>query len=397
MRVTLFRISGVLMEKLIKAIVRRLYPGLSVNVIATGETGELADLNQEKVSIIYPEGMAESEGVQSLEFSGEIVRYNPAIFTLEHAQVYELGGIKLALLKGSSVYLLFDTKSDDLIRTVLETVLPAAIEMAKEKRVHNFKVQLAAAIDQKVKEYRSDIEKNETEADTKELELIELRRKVAVDRHALESLDTTVGEWKKRAEGEYEHLMKLVPNLYRSITVTTGELIAETHEVRITYLSQTYEIGEFEVRITLATGNLTIANKTRQIDGSDHPHIQDESACLGNIGKGVIRMISEFELFGALQMIHTFLHSYNPDSAFLKIEHWDPEYEEEGNRYEACREDNSGYNCVECGNCDCPFYEEAFEVCRERSNLDDCINCEYQCSFGRDRISEEEPEPVTIE
>ena len=43
---------------------------------------------------------------------------------------------------------------------------------------------------------------------------------------------------------------------------------------------------------------------------------QDGKPCLGNIGNGVIRMLAEFELFGALQIIHKFLHSYNPHSPY---------------------------------------------------------------------------------
>lgn len=353
--------------------------------------GEHKDSNPENVTVIYSETVATTKGYHFHDFGTDTVKYNSDIFQVEGAEDVFIDSIKAALIKGSTIYLLFEPseKTKSFLEAVLKSALPQAIALAQEKRRHNFKVALASAIDAKVKEYRSNIEENENDADEKESELLTLRRKVAVDRLALEALDGTVGQWKQKAEAEFEHLMMLIPNLYKSISVSDGELIALTHEIEIRHNQSMYEIGEFEVRIKLATGDLTISNQTHRVEEYDHPHINDGAACLGNIGKGIIKMLAEFELFGTLQVIHTFLHSYNSHSPYKKIEHWDPDYQDEDeDHYSSCHEDNSGYTCVECADTNCPFYEEAFEVCFDNSNLEDCINCEYQCHLGRQRIQE---------
>jgi hypothetical protein len=388
------------MQHLIKDIYEKLSPVNFLDVIETDERAGSKEYTPEHVTVVYSDNICNGKGYHFYEFEDERVKHNPEFFKIELANAFALDSIPMALVKGTVVYLLFEVsdKSQKFLETVLRSLLPSLIERAEEKRKHNFKVALSKAIDDKLTEYKSDIAKNETDADDKEQDLLEIRRKIAADKCAAQALDGTVGQWKQKAEQEYEHLMKLVPNLYNSICVEDGVLIARTHFIDIRHNNFLYEIGEFEVRIVLATGELVISNQTNKVHGYDHPHIDSGAACLGNIGRGIIRMLAEFELFGALQVIHTFLNSYNSESPYKKIEYWDPDFEgDEDDRYENCHEDNTGYACVECGDHNCPFYDQAFEVCFENSSLQDCIECEYQCRLGRQRIKEHEEKQQSIE
>ncbi len=360
-----------------------------LNIFDREEPTEYTEAIAENVSVIYSNNIG-VKGYHLFDFNGKQIKYNSEAYKLEQAKEIVHENICVALTKGSAIYLLFDVSelSQPFLEFILKQVFLSAIQFAQEKRTHRFKVAFANAVDNKVKEYKRNIEQNEDDAEEKEEELLELRRKVVADKYAMQVIDGTVGQWKQKAEAEYDRIMKLIPNLYKLIELDGEDLYAHTHYVEITHKRQTYEIGEFEVRINLSTGNLKISNLTKRLDDTyDHPHIIDGSSCLGNIGKGIIKMLAEFELFGVLQLVHSFLHSYNPNSPYKKIEFWDPDYEdEEEDRYETCHEGSYGYTCVECGDRECPFYDQAYDDCFENSELDDCINCEYQCNLGRERI-----------
>jgi hypothetical protein len=376
------------MEELLWNIINELFEGDTINVVQSEDGTPMNDLPQNQVNIVYT---VLSKDFHYETINGQRIKHSQEIFEVDASTIHTHDCITLARLTGSIIYLLFSWNegADAILEAILQDLVPKAKEAIQNSLHHQFKTSISSAIEARVQEYRDRIKQNDEEAGDMERQILNLRRQIHTDSQALEALDGTKGQWKQKAVKEFESLRHLIPNYYASYRIDDGKLIAKTHEVSIPYDGCTYDIGVFEVKITLATGDLEIANLTHEVDGYEHPHISGGRPCLGNIGKGVIRMLAEFELFGALQMIHSFLHSYNEDSPYHKIEHWDPGYEnEEDSHFQNCRDNNSGYECVECGGegGECPFYDEAFEVCVERSSLDDCVNCEYQCRLGRERI-----------
>ncbi len=376
-----------LMQRLIKDIFKKLCPSDILSIFVTDETSEIKEPNPENITIVYSENIGMNKGYHFYDFGDEHIKYNSDAYPIEGAKEHVLDSIRFALIKDNVVYLLFEVSDNGkkFLESVLNTVLPELIERAIEKRKHNFKNAYAKAIDTKVKEFKDDIEQNKYDALQKEKELLTLQQKIVMDSLSMQAIEGTVGQWKQKAESEFNHLMKLVPNQYKDVYLSDGEIVALSYHVEITYNHYTYDIGEFDIRIKLESGDVVISNLTHRLDDQyDHPHILDGAACLGNIGKGITKMLAEFEFFGALQLINMFLHSYNPSSPYHKIEYWDPDYQdEEDDRYESCHESSSGYTCVECGDGECPFYEYAYETCFNNSDLDDCTNCEYQCRLGR--------------
>ncbi len=375
------------MEQQIWNILNKCWPNDDFGVMPA-EDGQLRTLPDDAVSIVYP---VLSKDFHFETIAGVRAKHSPDIFTSDKAYNHEHEGLILARLIGSSIYFLFSANDElePVVDSVLQVLIPKAKEAAEKSQLKQFKNAVSSAIETRVKEYRKRIEENEEESQNLERQLQNLHRQINTDTQAFSALDGTKGQWKKKAEREFDYLQRLTENLYESIRIDGDKLIAKTSEVSINYDGSSYEIGEFEVRIDLPSGDLDIQNLTHEVDGYQHPHISDGKPCLGNIGSGVIRMLAEFELFGALQIIHKFLHSYNPHSPFHKIEYWNPDHEDENRKnYEDCRDDNSGYACVECGGEDgnCPFYDEAFEVCMENSSLEECTRCDYQCHMGRQRI-----------
>jgi hypothetical protein len=359
--------------------------------VVPAEDGQLRSFPDDKVSIVYP---VLSKDFHFETIAGVRTKHSSEIFKCDKAYNHEHEGKILARLIGSTIYFLFSANDElePIVNAVLQVLIPKAKEAADKSQLKQFKNAVSLAIEKRVDEYKDRIEENEEESQKLERQILNLHRQIDTDKQAYKALDGTKGQWKKKAEREFEYLQRLTDNLYQSIRVDGEKLIAKTYEVSINYDGSSYEIGEFEIKIDLPTGDLDIKNLTHEVDGYEHPHISGGKPCLGNIGNGVIRMLAEFELFGALQIIHRFLHSYNPDSPYHKIEHWNPDFEDDNrDRYESCRNDNSGFACVECGGEDgnCPFYDEGFEVCLENASLDDCVECSYQCHMGRQRIQRE--------
>jgi hypothetical protein len=365
--------------------------------VVPAEDGQLRSFPDDKVSIVYP---VLSKDFHYETIAGVRTKHSSEIFKCDKAYNYEHEGLILARLVGSTIYFLFSANGElePIVGSVLQALVPKAKEAAEKSQLKQFKNAVSSAIEKRVDEYKDRIEENEEEAQKLERQIQNIQRQITTDKQAYKALDGTKGQWKKKAEREFEYLQRLTENLYESIRVDGVKVIAKTSDVSINFDGSTYDIGEFEIKIDLPTGDLDIKNLTHEVDGYDHPHISDGKPCLGNIGNGVIRMLAEFELFGALQIIHKFLHSYNSDSPYLKIERWDPDYEDDNRKnYDSCRDDNSGYACVECGGEDgnCPFYDEAFEVCLEHSSVDECTHCDYQCHMGRQRIQREQEQQQT--
>ena len=385
------------METQLMNVVSKLCGNELFNVIPC-INGEIPDtVGEDIANVLYP---SFTKDFHFEEVVGMKIKHSPDIFAEEGSLNYVHNGLILARYKAGNIYLLFSLldENEELLESILKNIIPKAIETLKEKKEHNFKQAVSSAIESRVDEYKDRIQSNNSECENLQDQIRTTRLQIETDTQALTALNGTKGQWKVKAEKEYRNLFHLIPNMYSAFKIEDDKLIASTNEVCITYDCYEYVIGEFDIHIDLKTGDLKIHNTTNKVSGYDHPHINKGNPCLGNIADGLIRMITEFELFGALQMIYNYLHSYNPDSVYNKIEFWNPDYEDnESGRYESCHEDNSGYNCVECGDGDCPFYENAYEDCNEYASLEDCIDCHYQCSFGRERIKEHKEEQLELQ
>lgn len=367
-----------------------------ITVIESRDGIDSGNLEEGTFHIVFP---VIAKNFHFAEVGGVKVKHNPDLFP-SITQTFSFQDIPVAKTRGTDIFLLFSCGEDGrgLLESIFSSLVPKALEAREEWMKGKFRSVMALAIDQRLSDYRQRIKENEEELRSLEEKLSNLVRQINTDKQALTVLDGTKGEWMTRAEKEFSSLRNLIPNLYRKIFVDGDNLVALTQKVEIIHDGKEYEIGEFEVRITLHSGDLDIRNLTGMTKECDHPHIREGKPCLGNIGPGVIMMIAEFELFGSLQMLHSFLHSYNEDSPYVKIEHWDPDYVEE-DRYETCHQDHRGFDCIECGgeDGDCPFYDDAFEVCFEDSTVEDCTGCDYLCALGRQRIREHQTQESEVQ
>jgi len=101
------------------------------------------------------------------------------------------------------------------------------------------------------------------------------------------------------------------------IRVLTDEIVVE-HE------GQRYKIGRFGLELDLEAG-LRVVNLENTGDRSswDHPHVQAGLPCLGNLREGFEKLLGECQIVPLVSMLIQFLDTYNPETAYCPIEHWE--------------------------------------------------------------------------
>jgi hypothetical protein len=109
----------------------------------------------------------------------------------------------------------------------------------------------------------------------------------------------------------------------RAVQATDSALRVETERIVIAWDDRHYDLGAYCLVLDL-DGDVRVES----LDGGgpkshwDHPHVQDGLPCLGNLRAGLLKLIAEYELALATQVLIDFLRTYVPDAAYSPIEGW---------------------------------------------------------------------------
>ena len=169
-----------------------------------------------------------------------------------------------------------------------------------------------------------------TEADLASIpaELAELsRRFVTLDRKLIASTKdsrlTTDMDVMRVATVEIGRLRALHGVSTISINRQPRQLVVETSDVVVEWNHQSFRLGRYQLIIAL-DGDVRIESIDHLGPKShwDHPHVQGGLPCLGNLREGVLKLIAEYELALAVQVLLDFLTTYDPESAYTPIEGW---------------------------------------------------------------------------
>ena len=167
-----------------------------------------------------------------------------------------------------------------------------------------------------------------------------------------------------------------------------GNLRCLSGSINIEYGGVTYELGCYWIVLPLGQGRLTITpeDRSHDVEGYPHPHIaSDGTPCLGNIGASVAQLRGEGKHFECVTMLLEFLRSYNPDNPYLRIERWDPDWQDDDDRFDSCYDDASLSDCATCNDDECHHLDGARRRCYEHTDTNDCIEC-AGCNRRRDAI-----------
>ena len=100
-------------------------------------------------------------------------------------------------------------------------------------------------------------------------------------------------------------------------------LRVRTEPVTIEWDSRRYRLGAYSLTLDL-DGDVRVDSLEHlgPKAGWDHPHVQDGLPCLGNLRPGILKLIGDFELALAVQLLLEFLVTYQPETAYTPIDGW---------------------------------------------------------------------------
>ena len=257
------------------------------------------------------------------------------------------------------------------------------------KEIREYASHVIAARERTVGEWRTAYRQNDREIEEKSWEIQRLAQKNVELRQRIRLHDLlTAKRIERKAREDHSSLVKLLGRGLGSIRVENGVMRAVTAPIRIIWQGFTYEMGRYVISVPLGEGRLTIMPlDSNEVEGFPHPHVATDGApCLGNIGATVAQLLGEGEHFQLVTTLLEFLRSYNPDNPYLRIEKWDPDWQDDEDRYESCYDDASLTECATCRDWDCPHREDAERRCYEHTDTDNCISC-GGCDRHRDAIT----------
>lgn len=107
------------------------------------------------------------------------------------------------------------------------------------------------------------------------------------------------------------------------VKVERGGIHVFTDALSINYEGKSYLMGEYEITINTDNCNLTWTNLFRQRDGIDHPYAD----CMGNVAKGVAKLLGERNYAHAVQVILKLLQTVHEDYE-NSLKKWEGDNEE---------------------------------------------------------------------
>lgn len=261
----------------------------------------------------------------------------------------------------------------------------ATYDFARERKA--FADRRTRGVATRVAQLRQNLALNDRSIEEKTWEIGRLARKNQEFREQAHFLQSATDmRLRREAEREYLALMGLVPDAFESLAVEDDRLIARTYPISIPWSEAGSDIalGSFQITIALDSDEVRITKTAgEKPDGYPHPHVSTAGVpCFGNIGPGLVKLLIEGQYAAALSVLRQFLASYNRADAYIKIEHFDPDWADA--RYDRCYETMSSDDCVDCEDSDCPYHSDRFERCWENrrddaDGLTACIRCR-ECS-----------------
>ena len=159
------------------------------------------------------------------------------------------------------------------------------------------------------------------------------------------------------------------------------------------------DLGPFEIRIDLTRLGTMRAPEAIRITALDphpaarrrevvHPHVEAGILCMGDGAAAIYRALADGRILDCIHLVHAVLTTYNPDSPYVRLDHWEDLLAECCDCGDEVPEDRvwSCDTCIEsfCEGCILTCDACQGSVCRGCSG--DCPTCdERRCSACLDR------------
>ncbi|HEY8694445.1 MAG TPA: hypothetical protein VIR57_17080 [Chloroflexota bacterium] len=167
----------------------------------------------------------------------------------------------------------------------------------------------------------------EADVEAARAEIGELSRRLVTLERRLRSSTGRLAELRSAGDAAVlagEHFERIVGlPLAAGIDFAGTAVRVRTQPIEVAWDGRRYLLGEY--RLTLDFGGDVRVDSLAHLGPKpswDHPHVQDGLPCLGNLRPGILKLIAEFELALAVQLLLDFLVTYQPESAYTPIEGW---------------------------------------------------------------------------
>lgn len=304
----------------------------------------------------------------------------------------------------------FTGEDNETARTILAHIVEKATELLDFSVSHLTEERKERLLCEYVQCFRTAIQRRITEKEREETVLkadaqqayytiIEAERKLPLVTEELASLKKLAKRLPLRlAQQQVSSLVGLQDSgLYEEISLReSGSICANTTPITVEYDGYRFPLGPYHIDID-SRGDISMRNLTEHSRASNpHPHVDTSGKpCLGNVGADLAKMIGRMQIAEALQVIHQFLSSYNPDNPFEKIGRFDPtgEYDDDEDPCEDCDERSGPYCINECSHNDGYFgcgdcYEYRTEYCFTECSYNTDYERQHPCE-GCDRHGSE--------
>jgi hypothetical protein len=272
---------------------------------------------------------------------------------------------------------------------IFSQALPIAVRNVRE---HDWKAEADAyvrmkldVLDRSVRAWKEEISRNDRDIDEKTWQIMGLVTRSARLREALEGFqDATRMQHRRKAVEEHGELVRMLGSgAIRALSCDGGRVEFETGKVKIDYDEYEYVLGPFRIEMSLTDASLRIVGMhgAPKVDGYTHPHVSSTGTpCLGNMAPVIAKTLGCGDVVGAISAVLEFLRAYNHGNGYVDLMRWNPDYENEDDRFESCYDNSSCHDCVVCGDSDCPYRDGAEHRCWENHDQGDCIDC-GDCSY----------------
>lgn len=257
---------------------------------------------------------------------------------LDMVSIVDFSGVEVGFIGSSGLYVPFDLKTMGMANgeylKVFEYLLDDYLLYLTSRK--DFDIEMKKRANKQtqarfISKMKVKIDKDKEEnLIAVEYEMRELRSQIGIlSRRRLEIAKQDKHEAFVLSDNEIEDLYKSLCKLSStgSIDLLEDELNIPIGMIEITHESNTYQIGEFSIRIDLSDHSIKCLNLTAMkkegFKGYHHPHVySDGDVCLGNADYGVGVLLGAAQYDVVVMMVIKFLRSYNKKGAYLPIENW---------------------------------------------------------------------------
>ncbi len=346
-----------------------------VKVELVTSSGLVDNWDKQGILIGLPANAEEAKRVNDLK-----MLYDPSFGQSLEGKEVNVAHLPVAKVGESHLILLFNPQNppaETLARKLIEEAVPRMARHIRQQQLKQFLENMQSIADNVRRERESGIQSNDWEIERLSQQIHDLSRKIGADRMMLKFFERSEDQLKQKAIRMHVDLQKLVPGLYSGFRLEEDNIIGTTQPININFDDYEYRFDPYQIEVNIREGKVQIAGSSNEVNGYIHPHISDGSICWGNIGPAITRLQGELELHGLFQLVHQFLSTYNEDDPFQRIEHWNPNWEEEMDEDSPYCEwcDDYGHSTADCMGCwwcrDCDEYHSVDEECPNQREAED--------------------------